>query len=176
MAFDKVYDRVTEAYPEIEIIVVDSAYKTPHICKKVFGDGRVLSTAYKRPQAMKGSHKWWEYVYDERYVCILFPEYQALTYLTTNRDGYRDYRSDPNICAGVPPATCAPIPGIVSKWCSGMSGKTIKSWQTMSVTYPNTRNCTCGRRRPLNGSLPTQKRNTPCVIPSADAWPRYPTG
>ena len=36
-------------------------------CKKVFDDGRVLSTAYKRPQTMKGGHEWWKYVYDEYY-------------------------------------------------------------------------------------------------------------
>ena len=34
VAFDEVYDRVTAAFPEAEIIVADSAYKTPHICKK----------------------------------------------------------------------------------------------------------------------------------------------
>ena len=45
VAFDEVYDKVTEAFPEVETIVADSAYKTPHICKKVFDDGRVLSTA-----------------------------------------------------------------------------------------------------------------------------------
>ena len=56
--FDEVYDRVTEAFPEVETIVADSAYKTPHICKKVFEDGRVLSTAYKRPQTLKGGHEW----------------------------------------------------------------------------------------------------------------------
>ena len=49
VAFDEVYDRVTAAFPEAEAIA-DSAYKTPHICKKVFEDGRVLSTAYRRPQ------------------------------------------------------------------------------------------------------------------------------
>ena len=44
--------KVTKTFPETETIVADSAYKTPHICKKVFDDGRVLSTAYKRPQTM----------------------------------------------------------------------------------------------------------------------------
>ena len=63
VAFDDVYDKVTQAFPEIEAIVADSAYKTPHICKKVFDDGRVLSTAYKRPMTMKGGHEWWKYVY-----------------------------------------------------------------------------------------------------------------
>ncbi len=98
VAFDDVYDKVTERFPEIEAVVADSAYKTPHICKKVFDDGRTLSTAYKRPQTMEGGHEWWKYVYDEYYDCIICPEYQALNYSTTNRDGYREYKSDSEIC------------------------------------------------------------------------------
>lgn len=72
------------------------------ICKKVFEDGCVLSTAYKRPQTRKGGHEWWKYVYDEYYDCVICPEYQLLTYRTTNRDGYRKYKSDPKICASCP--------------------------------------------------------------------------
>jgi len=102
VAFDDVYDRITETFPEIETVVADSAYKTPHICKRVFGDGRVLSTAYKRPQTMKDGHPWWKYIYDEYYDCVICPEYQVLHYVTTNRDGYREYRSDPKICASCP--------------------------------------------------------------------------
>jgi len=102
VAFDDVYDKVTQAFPEIETIVADSAYKTPHICKKVFGDGRVLSTACKRPMTMKGGHEWWKYVYDEYYDCVICPEYQPLAYRTTNREGYREYCSDPKICAQCP--------------------------------------------------------------------------
>ena len=102
VAFDEVYDKVTENFPQVEAVVADAAYKTPHICKKVFGDGRVLSTAYKRPQTMKNGHEWWKYVYDEFYNCVTCPEYQPLKYSTTNRDGYREYKSDPNICAACP--------------------------------------------------------------------------
>lgn len=102
VAFDDVYDKVTEAFPEVETVVADSAYKTPHICKKVLDDKRVLSTAYKRPQTRKGGYEWWKYVYDEYYDCVICPEYQVLTYRTTNRDGYREYKSDPKICAGCP--------------------------------------------------------------------------
>lgn len=102
VAFDQVYDKVIEAFPEVETIVADSAYKTPHICKKVFDDSRVLSTAYKRPQTMKGGHEWWKYVYDEYYDCVICPEYQPLRYATTNREGYREYRSDPKVCTDCP--------------------------------------------------------------------------
>ena len=102
VAFDDVYDKLTQAFPEVETVVADAAYKTPHICKKVFDDGRVLSTAYKRPMTMKGGHPWWAYVYDEYYDCVICPEYQPLAYRTTNRDGYREYVSDPKICAQCP--------------------------------------------------------------------------
>ena len=102
VAFDDVYDKVVEKYPQVKTIVADSAYKTPHICKKIFDDGRVLSTAYKRPQTMKGGHEWWKYVYDEYFDCIICPEYQVLKYSTTNRDGYREYKSNPQLCANCP--------------------------------------------------------------------------
>lgn len=102
VVFDEVYDKVMEQFPETEVVVADAAYKTPHICKKVFEDGRVLSTAYKRPQTMKGGHEWWKYVYDEFYDCVICPEYQPLKYHTTNRDGYREYNSAPQICANCP--------------------------------------------------------------------------
>ncbi|BAK98167.1 putative transposase for insertion sequence element [Oscillibacter valericigenes Sjm18-20] len=50
-AFDDVYDKVTEAFPEIKTVVADSAYKTPHICKKVFDDDRCcppLTSVHRR--------------------------------------------------------------------------------------------------------------------------------
>ena len=102
VAFDDVYDKVTERFPEVETIVADSAYKTPHIAKKICDDGRVLSTAYKRPMTKKGGHEWWKYVYDEYYDCIICPEYQILKYSTTNRDGYREYKSNSEICKSCP--------------------------------------------------------------------------
>ena len=102
VAFDDVYEKLTEKHPEIETVVADSAYKTPHIAKEIFDDGRVLSTAYKRPQTMKGGHEWWKYVYDEYYDCIICPEYQVLSYSTTNREGYREYKSNPENCRNCP--------------------------------------------------------------------------
>lgn len=102
VAFDDVYDEVVEKFPEVKTIVADNAYKTPHICKKIFDDGRVISTAYKRPMTKKGNHPWYEYVYDEYYDEVICPEYQILKYSTTNRDGYREYKSDPQICKNCP--------------------------------------------------------------------------
>lgn len=101
-AFHPLYDRLKENFPEIETIVADSAYRTPYICKRIFDDSRVLSTAYKRPLTMKGGHEWWKYVYDEYNDFIICPEYHALCYSTTNRDGYREYKSRSYICESCP--------------------------------------------------------------------------
>ena len=98
VVFDTVYDRVTGRFPAIETVVADAGYKTPWICKKIFDDGRIPSLPYKRPQTLKGGHNWWEYVYDEYYDQILCPEYKTLNYATTNREGYREYKSKPYIC------------------------------------------------------------------------------
>ncbi|MBE6813685.1 MAG: transposase [Ruminococcaceae bacterium] len=57
VSFDELYDKVTERFPEIEVVTVDAGYKTPWICKKIFDDGRIPSMPYKRPQTKEGFFK-----------------------------------------------------------------------------------------------------------------------
>ena len=42
------------------------------------------------------------FVYDEHFDCYLCPENQVLTYRTTTREGYREYKSNPEICKTFP--------------------------------------------------------------------------
>ena len=100
--FDKVYDKVTKRFDNIEIVAVDAGYKTPWICKKIIDDGRIPSMPYKRPMEKTGFFRPHEYVYDEYYDCIICPENQILKYSTTNRDGYKEFKSDPDICRNCP--------------------------------------------------------------------------
>lgn len=100
--FDPLYERITKAFPQIGVIGMDSAYKTPWICKRMIDDGRLPSLPYKRPMTKKGGHGWYEYVYDEYYDCVICPEYKTLPYATTNRNGYREYKSRPYICKSCP--------------------------------------------------------------------------
>lgn len=106
VAFDAVYDKLIEHYPEVDVITADAAYKTPWICKRIIDDGRIPSMPYKRPMTKKGNLPWYEYVYDEYYDCVLCPNYQVLSYSTTNRDGYREYKSKGNICQNCPDREC----------------------------------------------------------------------
>ena len=100
--FDDLYKDVTARFPEIEIAALDSAYKTPWIMKQIFDSGRLPSTPYKRPMTKKGFFRKHEYVYDEYYNCYICPQNQILSYSTTNRDGYREYKSKSYICINCP--------------------------------------------------------------------------
>lgn len=100
--FDGLYAKVKESFPELEAVVVDAGYKTPRICKQIFDDGRKAVTPYKRAMTKEGFFSKYEFVYDEFYDCVLCPQDQVLKYSTTNRDGYREYKSDPKICASCP--------------------------------------------------------------------------
>ncbi len=102
VAFDEVFQRVTTHYPEIEVIAADAGYKTPWICKQIFDSGRIPSMPYKRPMTKAGNLPWYEYVYDEYYDCVLCPNNKVLSYSTTNRDGYREFKSRAYICESCP--------------------------------------------------------------------------
>ena len=100
--FDELYKNVLAKFPEIEMVAIDSGYKTPWIMKQVFDSGRLPATPYKRPMTKAGFFPKYEYVYDEYYYCIICPNNQVLKYTTTNREGYKEFKSDPKICKNCP--------------------------------------------------------------------------
>jgi len=102
VAFDPLYDQVTARFPEIKTIAMDKAYKTPWICKSVFDDGRTPSLPYRRPMTKDGFFRKYEYVYDEYYDCYICPANQILSYVTTNREGCREYKCKPWVCEKCP--------------------------------------------------------------------------
>lgn len=78
--------------------VVDAGYKTPAIAKLLIDDDVKPLFPYKRPMTKEGFFKKYEYVYDEYYDCYICPANQVLKYSTTNRDGYREYKSCGKTC------------------------------------------------------------------------------
>ena len=87
---------------ETEIIVGDSAYKTPAIAKLLADNEIQLLSAYSRPKTKDGFFPKYEYVYDEQYDCYICPANQILKYSTTNREGNKEYKSDPKVCESCP--------------------------------------------------------------------------
>lgn len=102
VAFDGLYARLTEHYPEIQNVVADAGYKTPWICKEVIDDGRTPILPYTRPAGVKDYYRPSKYVYDVYYDCVICPENQVLNYSTTNRDGYKEFKSKGYKCEKCP--------------------------------------------------------------------------
>lgn len=102
IAFDELYDRLCEAFPEMKYVVADAGYKTPWIAKRVIDDGRIPVLPYKRPMGKTGFFRPYEFIYDEYFDCVLCPRNSVLKYSTTTREGYRQFKSNPKICQNCP--------------------------------------------------------------------------
>jgi len=98
--FSAIYEKMKEYHPRL--MVMDAGYKTPAIAKILLDDEIKPIYPYGRPMTKKGFFKKYEYVYDEYFDCYLCPNHQVLPYSTTNREGYREYKSNPSICVNCP--------------------------------------------------------------------------
>lgn len=94
--FPQIYKKVKDIGSEL--IVVDAGYKTPAIAKMIIDDGKKPLFPYKRPMTKDGFFKKEDYVYDEYHDCYICPTNRTLEYSTTNREGYREYKSCGMIC------------------------------------------------------------------------------
>ncbi|MCQ2554409.1 MAG: IS1182 family transposase [Clostridia bacterium] len=98
--FPAIYEKLKSFNPEM--IVADAGYKTPAIAKLLLDDGVIPLMPYRRPMTKKGFFRKYEYVYDEISDSYICPNGQHLTYRTTNREGYREYKSNPRVCESCP--------------------------------------------------------------------------
>ena len=102
VAFPALYRKLLERFSGIEKIVADAGYKVPYLAKLIIDSGRIPVFPYKRPMGKDEFFRPYEYIFDEYYDCILCPENHVLKYSTTNRDGYREYKSDSCVCENCP--------------------------------------------------------------------------
>lgn len=100
--FHEVYKKLTSFMNEIKAVAVDAGYKTPGIMREIINSGKIPAIPYKRPMTKDGFFRKYEYVYDEYYDCYICPQNQVLKYTTTNREGYREYKSNPANCENCP--------------------------------------------------------------------------
>lgn len=98
--FKELYDKVSLYQPEM--MVMDAGYITPGIAHQLIKDGIEPLFPYKRPQTKDGFFKKYEYVYDEYHDCYICPADKVLNYSTTNREGYREYKSCAGACVNCP--------------------------------------------------------------------------
>ena len=105
VAFDKVYKRFKKNFGKPDAAVLDAGYKTPWICRKLCKDLVTPIMPYRAPMGAKKDNPDYRtnnFVYDEYYDCYLCPQNQVLEYCTTDREGYKEYKSNPAVCANCP--------------------------------------------------------------------------
>lgn len=102
VSFWELYNKMKEERPNAHGIVVDSGYKIPAIARQILEDQKLPIMPYKRPMTKDGFFKKQEYVYDEHFDCVICPNNKILKYSTTNREGYREYKSNPSECKDCP--------------------------------------------------------------------------
>lgn len=98
--FKPLFDKIENI--GMKTLIADAGYKTPAIAKLLIDKEIQPLFPYKRPMTKEGFFKKYEYAYDEYYDCYICPNNQVLKYSTTNRDGYREYKSCGGQCAGCP--------------------------------------------------------------------------
>lgn len=98
--FKGLYDKLDKE--QTKKLIADAGYKTPAIAKLLIDDNIDPIFPYKRPMTKEGFFKKYEYAYDEYYDCYLCPNNKILKYSTTNREGYREYKSCPADCGACP--------------------------------------------------------------------------
>ena len=99
--FKGIYTLLQSHY-ELEMLIMDAGYKTPAIAHELMKDKLTAVFPYKRPMTKKGFFKKYEYSYDEEFDTYTCPNQQTLSYTTTTKEGYRQYKSNPKVCATCP--------------------------------------------------------------------------
>lgn len=100
--FEELLDRVRHNFGKPDAVAADAGYNTPYIAKILLDNKIRPVMPYTRPHTKKGFFRVHEYVYDEYFDCYICPNDEVLSYETTTKEGYRMYRSNPNICRNCP--------------------------------------------------------------------------
>ena len=104
ITFKNLYDNFKKnfLFSENNLVCLDAGYNSPSVIKSVIDSGKDILLPYCRPKTKEGFFKKYEYVYDEYNDAYICPNNEFLHYSTTNKDGYREYKSNPSKCVNCP--------------------------------------------------------------------------
>lgn len=86
----------------LEAVALDSGYMTSHICKTTLDMNLFPVIAERSAPKKEGKFSKSDYTYDQEQDVYLCPAGKTLPYATTNRKGYKEYRSDLDTCKECP--------------------------------------------------------------------------
>jgi len=86
----------------LEAVALDAGYFTAPICKKLHEQNIFAVIGTRAYTPTKGLIAKWRFKYDAEKNVYICPQKHELTYRTTDRHGFRHYKSDPAHCAQCP--------------------------------------------------------------------------
>ena len=86
----------------VEAVALDAGYLTNPICNKLKEKNIFAVIAHRRFHPTKGLFHKWEFKYDAEANTYTCPANHELHYSTTDRNGYRQYKSNPEVCKTCP--------------------------------------------------------------------------
>jgi len=96
-------DRQIERFHfKVEAVALDSGYLTNPICKGLSERNIFGVIAHRRYHPTQGLFPKWKFTFNQDLDVYVCPNGQTLTYRTTTREGYREYKSDPKKCKECP--------------------------------------------------------------------------
>ncbi|SDZ59599.1 Transposase DDE domain-containing protein, partial [Evansella caseinilytica] len=87
---------------EVEAVGLDAGYLTIPLCQGLEDRNIMGVIAHRRFKPKKGYLPKWKFRYDKASNTYVCPNGKTLTYSTTNREGYRQYHSNPADCVNCP--------------------------------------------------------------------------
>lgn len=88
---------------DVQAVGLDAGYATAGIAQGLEARAILGVTGYRNPTPPKpGMMRRNKFTYDPAADAYRCPEGQTLPYATTDRDGYRHYKSDPSLCRSCP--------------------------------------------------------------------------
>lgn len=101
VSFYEAYNVLEEKFKDrIKNVCLDAGYNVGHICRAIYKNGEQPVLPYHRPMGEKKAIRKADFQYDEESDSYICPQGCILEYVTTNRDGYRQYRC--KSCEGCP--------------------------------------------------------------------------
>lgn len=87
---------------EVENVGLDAGYYTTHICKGLADRGIYAAMPYVGHSGRKGRLNKSHFTWDETNDCYICPQGEVLSYVTTNREGFREYQCRQEACSNCP--------------------------------------------------------------------------
>ena len=99
---DRICAQIEKFGFNVEVASADAGYNTAVICKKIYDLGLKGVFGYRKGPSQKGKYGKYKFKYIPEWDVYICPERCYLEYKTTNREGYREYKAQKEICSCCP--------------------------------------------------------------------------